>query len=135
MKSDDSESANSAEPAALGALAEQNVRSQLRTVIKDAASNVQSNEIKADTLTGGRDDESGTNDTNDSAGSKRKRVRHRKKKNANDENQMNLPNVRPGQAAAAAAAASVHCGGVKRDMAPAKNPFEKPQSKCNTHVR
>lgn len=86
------------------------------------------NSKASDILTGGRDDESGTNETIDSAGSKRKRVRHRKKKNANAENQMNLPNV--------GAAAAPQGRNVKRDMVhPAKNPFVKPQSKSNTHVR
>lgn len=89
---------------------------------------------QSDTLTGGGLDDAsmGTNETLDSFGSKRKRVRHRKKKNANDENQMNLPNVGAG---AAAAPPSQKNGTVKRDTAPVKSSFEKPQSKGNTHVR
>lgn len=133
---DASESANSAQCA----LTEQNVRSQLRSMIKDASDNAQSNESDVPkksehTLIGGRDDESATTETVDSAGVKRKRVRHRKKKNANDENQMNLPNVGQPAEAAAAAAAAAYGGSAKRHTAPAKNPFEKPQSKGNSHVR
>lgn len=145
-KHGDSESAISATSETLGALTEQNVHSHLHTSIKDTAKTGPNNlspsiefisPPKSGTLTGGRNDdslESGTNETIDSTGSKRKRVRHRKKKNANDENQMNLPNV---GAAAPAAAVSVAAAGsnLKRDMAPAKNPFVKPQSKCNSHVR
>lgn len=133
----------------MGALTEQNVHSHLRNPFTKnvAKTSKHSDKLnlsiehisapKSGTLTGGRNDdfmESGTNETIDSTGSKRKRVRHRKKKNANDENQMNLPNV--GAAATPPAAASGSTGGnLKRDVAPAKDSFEKPQSKCNSHVR
>lgn len=132
----------------MGALTEQNVSSHLRTTAKDVTksggpSNSQSPSIELlspqkRTGTGGRqnDDfmESGTSETIGSTGSKRKRVRHRKKKNANDENQMNLPNV-GGASAASSVAAAASNGNLKRDVAPAKNPFQKPQSKSNSHVR
>lgn len=141
-KNDDNESAISATSEKLVALTEQNVHSHSRTNIKDAAKTGPSNvstsiEIistpKSSTLTGGQNDdffESATTETIDSTGSKRKRVRHRKKKNANAENQMNLPNVEAAMTPATASATNV-----KRDVAKTKNPFEKPQSKSNTHVR
>lgn len=143
-KHDDSESSISAKSETLGALTEQNVQSHLRTNIKDASGAVPhhlspSVEVilskQSSTPTAGRDDdflESATSETIGSTGSKRKRVRHRKKKNANDENQMNLPNVGASAAAPTAAAAG---GILKRDMASAKDTFEKSKPKSNTHVR
>lgn len=119
----------------MGALTEQNVNSPSRTGIKDPSNGLIPPQ-KPSAVAGGRNDdfmESATSETIGSAGSKRKRVRHRKKKTENDENRMNFPNVIAATAAAAVEAAVA--AKFKRDTAPAKNPFQKPQSKSNSHVR
>lgn len=126
----------------MAALTEQNVHSHLRSTVEPISSNVTPSTglippKKGSTSAGGQDDEfmeSGTNETIGSTGSKRKRVRHRKKKNPNDENQMNLPNV-GASAAAATPSTATASDNLKRNMAPVKDAFEKPQSKFNTHVR